>query len=204
MRLKNIFWSLAVGGVFALLAGCGGAQVGLNSGTRGDGSIPVGRARGHGEDTLLVTLRFTDGSTYQTSPETNGIVRVPSTVPEGDWQITVSQTAEAHTVSFTTAPKQQKNHLFDVNLLPENDRTNVTGVTLGLSPTIQMRVGSNLKLKPTISGTNVQGLTPSFWTSGGIGKIVPGGVFTAMVPGTGTVTVDVEGFQDSVTIVVTE
>lgn len=204
MKLKGLAWGLAVGSAMALLAGCGGtaSQSFSDSGTRGDGSIPIGRAKGPQSSPLSVTLRFDDGSVYETTPDSSGTVRIPSSVPEGDWKLSFSQTPDETTISFVEQPRALKTQMFDINLLPKKSQSEVTGVSLGLDPTIHMKVGENIKLKPVISGTSVQGLTPSYWTSGGIGRVVPGGVFTALVPGTGSITVDVAGKQDSVQVVV--
>ncbi len=204
MNLKGLAWSLAVGSAIVLLTGCGGttSQLLTDSGTRGDGSIPIGRAKGPQSYPLSVSIRFDDGSVYETTPDPSGTVRIPSSSPEGNWKISFSQTPEETMISFLEQPKNQKTQLFEINLLPRKSQADVTGVSLGLGPTIQMKVGENIKLKPVVSGTNVQGLSPSFWTSGGIGKVVPGGVFTAMTPGTGTITVDVAGKQDTVEVIV--
>jgi hypothetical protein len=68
---------------------------------------------------------------------------------------------------------------------------------------IQLRVGQSIKLKPIVKGTDVNGLLPSYWTSGGVGSLNPGGVFRAKAPGTGTVTADVLGVSSTVAITVT-
>ncbi|MBX3120542.1 MAG: hypothetical protein KF784_15895 [Fimbriimonadaceae bacterium] len=202
MNLKCITSSLIAGAVLTILVGCGGTPQNLevSSGSRGDGSIPIGRAHGTIGKPIEVTVKFEDGSKYTVSPEPSGNVSLPSSIPPGEWIVEVTQTVEEYPVVFTTQPKSQKMNIFDITLLPARSRADVTGVTLGLGPVVEMSVGSVLKLKPIISGSNVQGLSPSYWTSGGIGKITPGGLFKATETGTGTVTVDVEGYRDSVTI----
>lgn len=193
----------ALAPAFLILSGCGG-----NGATspitlpHGDGSIPLGRARNSANRSTTVDVGFPDHSHLTLNVPASGIVSVPSTMPDGPYTITISTDANDHQIVFTDDPNAHKTNLFDVMLLPEKRAAEVTAVTLGQPGGIVLSLGSTVKLKATVSGTNINGLTPSFWTSGGIGEITNGGVFKGVAPGTGTVTVDVLGFEDTIAVTV--
>jgi hypothetical protein len=197
MKFKIIGVVVALGAV--LLTGCGGYGTEGHSG-RGEGSIPIGRAMSDAR-AVNVMLRV-GGSEYELAPSPNGSVYVSSSLLTGPWSATIS-TDGGWTESFTVSPGQNAEEAFDVFILPASRKSDVTSVTLAHPDGIQLRVGQSIKLKPIITGTNVNGLLPSYWTTGGVGSLNPGGVFRAKAPGTGTLTADVLGFSSTVSITVT-
>lgn len=176
------------------LAGCGGTgSSGLPD--RGEGSIPVGRAQA-----TSLTLRSGE---YETIcyPAPNGIVYAPSDVPLGMWEIKAERNGY-YTENFTLNPSADRMDQFDVTLLPSQGRADLTGLALDHPQGIQLRVGESLKLKVVLTGSNVKSITPSYWVSGGVATITPGGVIKAKVAGTGTVTADAFGLSSTATVTV--
>ncbi len=196
MKLKSI-WIVAIFGA-VLLAGCGGN--GMEGSGRGEGSIPIGRAM---SDARAVSVMLRVGeSEYPIAASANGTFYVSSSLLTDSWTATVSAEG-GWTESFTVSPGRNAEDSFDVFILPTSRRSDVTSVSLAHPGGIQLRVGQSIKLKPVVTGTNINGLMPSYWTSGGIGSLNPGGVFRAKAPGTGTVTADVLGVSSTVAITVT-
>lgn len=180
--------------VVALLAGCGGTgPSGLPD--RGEGSIPVGRAQ-----SATLTLRVGDWE-ETLSPAPNGIVYAPSTLPMGMWQIRAERTGY-YTENFALHPSSDRMDQFDVTLLPNQSRADLTSLALDHPQGIQLRVGETLKVKVNLTGSNVKSITPSYWVSGGVATINPGGVLKGKVPGTGTITADAFGLSSTATVTV--
>lgn len=180
--------------VAVTLSGCAGTgPSGLPD--RGEGSIPVGRAQA-----TSLTLRSGNfEETYYPAP--NGIVYAPSTVPMGMWEIKVEKSGH-YPESFSLTPSADRMDQFDVTLLPNQSRADLTSLTLDHPQGIQLRVGETLKVKVNLTGSNVKSISPSYWVSGGVATINPGGVLKGKVAGTGTVTADAYGLSSTATITV--
>ena len=128
-KIRRFWRSMAVLPLAYMVFGCGGSIEGVSSpGPHGEGSIPIGRAKGHAGRALIVDIRFPDGSHLYAEPAQNGVVSVPSSIPDGPWLITVSQDASDHTLVFEDDPKGHKSYVFDVALLPIGRQSDVTGV----------------------------------------------------------------------------
>lgn len=181
------------------LIGCAGSGSSLDP-TRGEGSIPVGRAVSADARDTRVSLRIGEWQRDLTSTP-NGMIYAPASMPDGAWQLTITRDG-FFPEAFGLLPAQDKTDQFDVVLLPTVGQGEVTGVRFDHPNGIQVRVGENLKLKVVLEGTNVQNKKASLWTSGGVGSLTPGGVFKAKTAGTGTVTADAYGVSATATITV--
>lgn len=193
----------ALAPVLFLLSGCGGE--GVPSPTilpHGDGSIPLGRAKNTSNRSTTVDIGFPDRSHLTVEVPSSGIVSVPSSIPEGPYTITITADESERPVQFSDDPKGHKASLFDVTLLPRKRAVDIIGVSLGQPGGIVVKLGATYKLKPTVTGSDVNGLIPSYWTSGGVGEISNGGVFKGVALGSGSVTVHVLGFEDTVPVTV--
>lgn len=187
-------------GAFAVLGaliavGCGGQ--GSFAPTRGEGSIPIGRAQSTDSRPVSLTLR-SGGTEYELTPANNGIVYAPSSIVSGVLTIKASlDGAWSEEFSLTAG-----NDVFDIVVLPLDRRGDVTGISFDHPGGIQLRVGETVKLKSILTGAAVNGLKPTLWTNGGVGFLNPGGVFKATAIGSGTVTGDIFGFGATVNITV--
>jgi len=178
------------------LAGCGGSDA--FGPTRGEGSIPIGRAQTTDSKAASVLLR-TGGNTYSLNVS-GGTVYAPSTLLATSYEIEVSA-PEGYTERFTLEPGLSPAESFDIQVLPSSRVADVTGVQLEHGP-ITLRLGESLKLKVKVTGSNINGLTPSFWSSGGVASVNRGGVVKGKVVGSGSVTVDILGQRATVPLVV--
>lgn len=189
---------ISVAALALVLAGCGGSQ-GFDP-TRGEGSIPIGRAQTTDAKAVTVRLR-SGGSTYTIVPEAGGTIYASTSMLAGDYNVAV-EAAGGYTETFDIQPGPDPTDSFDVQILPSKRQADVTSVQLEHPASVELRVKDSLKLKVKVNGTNVNGLDPSYWTSGGIGSVNNGGVFRARAVGTGTVTVSVLGRTSTIQVTV--
>lgn len=198
MRLSIRFVPLLV----LLVIGCGGADP-LQSGTRGDGSIPVGRAKGPTRAPVDVVVLASDGTSFSTRT-VEGDVFLPN-LPSGLTKFTfegADRGSEAKTLQLLLSPNQGQ--IFDVNLPPRGQSARVDRVWFANASPLVLRVGETAKLQFRFEGTGVNGVGPTIWIEGGVGAINPGNVYRAVSPGVGKAYGELFGVTTSLDIIVTE
>jgi len=187
-KLSQIVGLLVFAGV---LGGCGGAGA-PDSGTRGEGNIPIGRIE-MPPGQVQVTATYQNMNTVQGSVDGDGVVWMPLS-PVGTASLSI-QPADTNLepVAFDMAFGIRQEYVVDATINEKKPSAVVTGLDIELVNGKTPVVGKSYPVKVTVSGTGVSGLKATVWVEGDVGYVDKNHKFHATYAGTGVIRATLRG-----------
>lgn len=189
-------WLLGLAALGLALAGCGGETMGASDGGRGEGNIPIGRARDKQSGVVRVTGIDSTGK-RQTAVSNSGRPFEMDVFSPGSARFEFEandKTVLPQVVEISMGSEQR--FVLNVRLWNRDDTASVRDLTVDLVAGQVVPVGAVIELRPTVHGAAAaNGDRPSVWISGGLGTLDEGDVFRATAPGTGEVRLKLYGFE---------
>jgi len=190
--------------IAVLLTSCGGPlhnpepQPG-----RGEGDIPLGRVRGGGR--IKIAIQEINGETDVARIDATGTF-YSDRLAYGETAFIISTddpTYEPRTYNVQIGRVQR--YIMNASLPLRSRRTDVRGLQIEpLGNNNILRVGTEVRLRVAVTGSNTQGIFPTVWVDGGVGSLNPANVFTAIAPGEGVIRAELYGFTAELPITVVD
>lgn len=187
-----------------LLTSCGGpiSDPGLQPG-RGEGDIPLGRVRGGGK--IKITIQEHDGTLDIATIDPSGTF-YSDRLEYGETVFTLSTDDPNYEPrTYTVQAGRVQRYIMNASLPLRSRRADVQGLRIEpIGDNNTLRVGTEVRIRFTIQGTNTQGIFPTVWIDGGVGSLNPANILTAVSPGEGIIRAELYGYTAELPITIVE
>lgn len=185
-------------GLLIALGGCGGQGV-SDGPTRGEGDIPIGRAKVSRGPLRPVRIDCAGGTTFGTIDASGTVWASPPAAGEAS----ISIMAEDPSIEPVTIPitfgAQQRN-LFDASLSSRGAGAVVRSIAIDLVGPMPIAVGQIYTIRVRVDGDNLNGVKPTVWVDDGVGALGANDRFTVTNSGIGEIRAQLYGVVGSTSV----
>lgn len=197
-------------GLFALglwtaisLGACGGTGLSLTGEDhRGEGDIPVGRAKNLRAAGAVVRMRLQGGEIYESVVEPSGVFKFPELPRVAATLTIVPLDPQQSPQEFSLMLGPNENYVANVEMQSVGTSAIVTGILIEFMGSGQPRVDFAVPIKTTVTGSGTNGLKPTIWVDGGCAMLDNGNRLVGIYPGTGVVHAQLLGFESQMAFTV--